>query len=832
MLVIRQAIRTLLKSPFTTSIAVLSLALGIGANSAVFSLYKQLLLTALPVPAPEELVNLVSPGPRPGAVSTSIAGGADAVFSVPMFRDLERMSQVFTGVAAHRNFTANLAYRGQTLNDQGMLVSGSYFPVLGLQPAIGRLFTPDDDRVPGGHPFVVLSYDYWQRRFGLSPGVINDTLVVNGQALTIIGVAPSTFTGTTTGRWPQVFVPLTMRQQMVPSSAPLDNRRSYWAYLFARLKPGVTVERAEAAINVAYRGILADIEAPLQTGVSAQVLTQFKAKRVRLQDGSRGQSQVQRQLGTPLAMLIGVTGVVLLIACANIANLLLARAASRSIEMAVRLALGARPRQLLTQLLTESCLLGILAGASGIVVAFWTASVIGSYLPGAAATMLFSLDASVVIVAIVLSIGTGVLVGVFPALQSIRPDLVTTLKNQAGQPSGGRGAARFRATLVTGQIALSMALLVSAGLFAKSLANISRADLGFRTEQVVMFSVSPELNGYDAARARLLFERLEEELGAAPGVHSVSAASVALLSGRQSGDDVSVEGYPAGQDIERNASRNQIGPNFFQTLDIPLIAGRDFSAADTVSAPNVAIINEAFARKFNLPRNAVGKRMSTRTDPGAPLDIEIVGIVADAKYNEIKRDAPPQFFLPYKQDEDLEGMTFYVRTSGATDQLVTAIPSIVRRLDSNLPIERLRTMEAQVDGSVFIDKMIGTLSAVFAGLATLLAAIGLYGVLAYTVAQRTREIGLRMALGADATSIGGMVFRQVGRMTIAGTVIGLVAAIGLGYVARSLLFGLDAYEPTVFAAAVAILGLVAAAAGLIPAIRAARIDPMCALRHH
>ena len=824
---LKLAFRTLFKTPFVTAVAVLSLALGIGANAAIYSLFDQMLLRALPVLKPERLVNLSSPGPQPGSQSCNQAGDCDAVFSYAMFRDLENAESAFTGIAAHRVLGVNLSYRGQTQNGEGMLVSGSYFPLLGLRPALGRLFGPDDDRNQGGHPIAVLSHGYWEGRLGRNPDVIDQTIIVNGRTLTIIGVAPPGFAGTTLGARPLVFVPITMAAEMSPFFDRFTNRRAYWAYLFARLQPGVSIEQARTSINAVYRPIINDVEAPLQEGMSEATMERFRTKEIVLEDGRRGQSSVHGEARMPLILLFATTGIVLLIACANIANLLLARGANRSMEMAVRLSLGASRPRILSQLLTESFVLAALGGLASLLVARWTLALIGSILPpDASSTLLLQLRPSVVAFAAALAIGTGLLFGMFPALHATRPDLVSTIRANAGNIAGARAAARFRAGLVTAQIALSMALLISAGLFLKSLMNVSRVDLGLQVDNVVMFAISPLLNGYDGERSRVLFGRVEEELAALPGVTAVSASIVPVLGGSNWGSDVSVEGFERGPDTDSNSRFNQVGPDYFRTLGIPVISGREFSPGDVSGSLKVAIVNEAFARKFGLGREAVGKWMS---DSGDSLDTQIVGLVQDAKYSEVKDEVPPLFFSPYRQNEP-GFMTFYARTS-QPQQLLRAVPGLISSLDPNLPVEELKTMPQQVRENVFLDRMISILSTAFAALATVLAAVGLYGVLAYTVTQRTREIGVRMALGADGGRVRRLVLRQVSRMLLVGGVIGVGVALGLGRAASSLLFGLDGYDPAVVAAAAFVLSLFALGAGYIPALRASRVDPMKALRY-
>jgi len=548
-----------------------------------------------------------------------------------------------------------------------------------------------------------------------------------------------------------------------------------------------------------------------------------------LTDGRRGQSSMHKETKTPLTLLLATTGIVLLIACANIANLLLVRGAGRSLEMAVRLSLGATRWQLLRQLLTESCLLAVMGGAVSLLVAYWTLHLIASLLPGDTATTLhFGLQGSAVVFTALLSVVTGVLFGMFPALHSTRPDLATTIRAGTGKHSGARSAARFRSSLVTAQIALSMALLISAGLFVKSLRNVSQVDLGIRVDSMVTFSIEPELNGYDHAHARQLFARLHEQLAALPGVTGVTEALVPLLAGNNWGQDVSVEGFKKGPDTDANSRYNEVGPGYFKTLGIALMSGREFRPTDEVGTPKVAIVNQAFAKKFGLGSDAVGKRMS---DGGDTLNMEIVGLIRDAKYSEVKQDIPPVFFEPTLQDTSLGFSYFYVRTSRGTQQLLTAIPRVVKSLDPNLPVEQLKTMTQQVKENVFLGRLISTLTAAFALLATLLAAVGLYGVLAYSVAQRTREIGVRMALGADGGKVQLMVLRQVALMTLIGGVIGIAGAIALGRAAQSLLFELKGHDPAVMVISAVVLTAVALASGYIPALRASRIDPVQALRY-
>jgi predicted permease len=818
--------RRLINKPFITAVAVISLGLGIGANAAIFSLFEQILFRPLPVAQPERLVNLSAPGPSPGPNLCNIAGGCWSVFSYAMLRDLQLEQEVFVDIAGHRSIDANLAIDGLTLSGQVMMVSGSYFPVLGIQPALGRLLGPADDRTIGANFVAVLSYGYWQDQIGGDPDIIGQRIVINGHPMAIIGVAPREFEGTTLGVDPSVYVPISMAGQIWRGFNDVENRGLDWLYLFARLKPGVTMMQAEAGINSIYRSIINEVEAPILEGLGAQTMARFRAKEIVLSEGDRGQSSIHERTRTPLILSFFITGIVLLIACANIANLLLVRAATRQREFRIRLALGASRRHLVAQLLIESCLLAVIGGIASLAFAQWTLAGIGALLPAEIIpTLDFRLNLSVLLFTAGLAIGTGLLFGIFPALQSTRQDPGTTIRPDTGHPSGARTAARLRSSLVVTQIALSMALLVSAGLFIRGIVNLNRIDLGLEPGNVVTFGLSPALNGYESARTLALFERVEEEFSMIPGVTSVAASGVRLLAHGNWGTDVTVEGSDVGPEADRYSRFNLVSPGYFRTLGISLLAGRAFTTADDASAPRVAIVNEAFARKFNLGRDVIGKYIGDGDKP----DIRIVGLVQDAKYSSATDQAPPQYFLPYRQG-GAGSMYFYIRTSLSPESLIRRIPDVIAELDPNLPLKNLMTLPMQVRQNTILDRIISTLASAFAALATLLAAIGLYGVLAYTVAQQTREIGVRMALGADRGHVRLMVLKRVAVMLAVGGVVGIVAALGLGRLAGSLLYEVEGHDPLAIIAATIVLALVALGAGYLPARQASRIEPMEALR--
>ena len=835
---LRYALRSLTRRPLVTAVAVLSLALGIGVNAAIFSVFERLILRQLPVPEPDRLVNVASPGPRPGSRSTGDGGHVDAIFSYPLFRDLERLDVGALRIAAHRDFGANLAYKGQTSDAEGVLVSGLYFPALGLTPALGRLLGPDDDRVQGGHSVVVLSHDYWSTRFGGDPTVLDDTLIVNGEPMTIVGVAPEGFSGNTSLDRPQVFVPLMMAERALrdPQWNGMTARNNHWLYLFARLDSGVSRTQAEGLINVPFAGLIRDVEYPaLRSGMGDRDRELFQKRRIVLEEGAHGRDSSRAETQALLLFMFAITVFVLAIACANVANLLLTRAADRATEISVRLSIGASSGRLVRLLLVEACVLGVAGGLGALVVARMTISGLLAMMPADDVAMLnFEINTAVLVFALALGVGTSLLFGLFPALHGVRSALTAGLHAQPGRTTGSRAANHFRTTLATSQIALATALLAMAGLFVVSLANLAREELGIRREGLVAFRLSPYLNGYSPERARALFERVEDELGAIPGVVGVTASTVAILSNSNWNNNITVEGFDAGPDTDTHVSVARVGTDYFRTLGIRLLAGRELTRADTQSTPRVAIVNEAFGRKFNLGSGVIGTRLALGAGGNRPLDIEIVGLVRDAKYSEVREPAPPQLILAYRQPDAREAgigsLTFYTRTTSDTRALIGAVPSLVARIDANLPIVNLRTMDDQIWDNTAKDRVLGILSSSFAALATLLAAIGLYAVLAYGVAQRLREIGIRMALGARPSDVRWLVLSQVGRITIVGGTIGVALALGLGRLGQAMLFGVDGADTAIIGGAVLLVLGIAFAAGALPTRRASLVNPVEALR--
>ena len=820
----RYGLRTLATAPAFTLVVVLTLALGIGANTAIFSLTDQVLLRLLPVKAPDRLVMLDGPGAFQGRTFNR------ATFSYPMYRDFRDQNTVFDGVLARFPAPITLMADGQAERVSGELVSGNYFDVLGVRAHIGRTFTPDDDRTPGGHPIVMLSHHYWTRRFGADPRVLNRAVTLNGLPMTIVGVTPPGFYGIVVGENPDVMIPVAMKAQMTPTWDDLQNRKSRWLTIMARLKDGVSREQAEASMNVLYRQIneqeINEIKNP-----SATFRQRFVTKHLFLNAGAKGQSDLRNDFSTPILVLMGMVGLVLLIACANVANLLLARGAARQKEVAIRLALGASRGAIVRQRLVESLLLSGAGAALGLVFAWWTSSLLLRTLPfdEAARTLSAAPDARVVAFALAASLATAILFGLAPALQSTRPMLTTTLKDESGSVVGGTGHARFRKSLVVAQVCLSVLLLAGAALFARSLYNLKTLNPGFQADQLLSFSINPALNGYPPARSLVVFQRLEEELARLPDVRAATAAVIPLMTNSDWSSTVKVEGYTPKEGEDMNPNVNGVGPGYFSTMGQPLIGGREFTVKDGAGAPPVAIINETMAKYFFGRDNAVGRRIGWGRSKAT--DMEIVGVVKDSRTSSLRREVPRFVYIPYMQEEEIGPMTFYVRSRGDAARVGASVREAALRVDPNLPIYEMKTMTTVMDELLFVERMVAALSIAFGALATLLAAIGLYGVMSYSVARRTREIGIRMALGAERASVLWLVLKEVSLMIVAGVALGVPLAIGLGRIVQSQLFELSARDPIALAGAAALLAFVALAAGYLPARRATRVDPMLALRY-
>jgi predicted permease len=835
---LRYAFRALRKSPVFTTVAVLSLALGIGANTAIFTLLDQILLRLLPVKDASRLVLLTMVGRHYGS-----NWGANAI-SYPMYRDFQDHNEVFSGMFCRFPWSASLTFGGQTERVEAELVSGSYFPVLGVGAAIGRTLTPDDDQTTNGHPVAVLSYDYWKVRFAGDPQILGQNVIVNNHSMTVVGVAQAGFDGVGLGNAAKIFLPVTMQPDLMPMNRDyLKDRRQRWVNSFGRLKPGVSQTQAKAALQPFMHSMLEmEVREPAFRNASDIVRQEFLKCFIDVLPGSQGQSYVRRQLSTPLWVLTAMTGTVLLIACANLANLLLARATGREKEVAVRLAIGASRGRMIGQLLTESLLLAALGGIAGAVFAFAADKLlVGAYLPPDSQGLKISAlpDLRILSFTMAISAVTGLLFGLVPAIRATKPDIAPTLKDQAGAVVGG-GHVGLRKSLVAAQVTLSLLLLIGAGLFLKSLNNLRNLGPGFSVDRLIGFNVDPSLNGYTSDRSKLFYQQLTDNLAAVPGVRSVGLASMRILENNEWDNWVTVEGYTPRAGDRPDVFMNSIGPNYFGTLGVPVVAGRDFTTQDTQEvlhnppdfwSPTKVIINESLAKKYFSGRNPLGRHLGFGIDPGTKLDLEIVGVVKDIKYMNVRNVIPEQAFVPYLAGHYVSQMTVYVRTALDPDQLFPVLRTRVREMDPNLPIYAMRTTQEQLDNSLTTERMIASLSIAFGILATLLATIGLYGVMAYTVARRTREIGIRMALGALAGNVIWMVMREVLFLVMIGVVVGVPAALGLTRLVRSQLYGVDSYDASTLALATLGLAAIACLAGYLPALRASRVDPIRALRY-
>jgi predicted permease len=827
---LRYAVRTLVKNPGFAFVAVLTLALGIGANTAIFSLTDQILLRHLPVVKPEELVVLRSPGPKRGRLWSD--GDGAASFSYPLYKELRDRNNVFSGLLARFAVSASVAGDGQTESADGELVSGNYFEVLGVRAALGRVFTDDDDRAPGEGAIVVLSHGYWTRRFGADPGILNKTLVVNGMPMPIVGVTQPGFSGVQVGQTPDIFIPITMKARLTPNWDGLNDHKDYWVAILGRLKPGLSRAQAQEGFSPVYRRILED-ELPLMGGFSAETRQRFLDQKMILDSGAQGRPILQREAREPILILMGMVGLVLLIACANVANLLIARGAVRQREIAIRMALGAGRRRLVRQFLVESMVLSASGGVAGLLIAWWTISALVGAIPDSFGALGLSpeLDSRLLLFNVGLSILTGILFGLGPAVRSTRLNIEGTLREQGTSVSSSVSQVRFRKGLVVSQIVLTTVLLVGAGLFAQSLSNLKWLDLGMRTDNLITFSIAPELNGYSPEKTVALFDRLRDRVAALPGVESVSAAAIPVFTDSNSGANITIEGYKPQDSEEMNVAQNWVGPGYFSTMGIPLVEGREFTAADAAGGPKVAIINATMARRFFADRSPVGERFAFGAGDDVRPDIQIVGVVKDSKHATVRDKERPFVYVPYAQLNVLGRGTFYVLTGREVGAVGPELRREVQSLDSNLPMSNLKTLNQQVDESIFTDKFLTFLSMCFALLAAMLASLGLYGVMAYTVTRRTREIGIRMALGAGRGAVSWLILREVVILALAGLVVGLPAAYALGRLTESLLFGVKASDPVVFVAATLLLSCAVMLGGYLPARKAASTDPLEALRY-
>ena len=827
---LRYALRTFRKSPVFVAVAILSLAFGIGANTAIFTLVDQLLLRLLPVKDPNQLVLFWGRGPHYGS------NNGRYKLSYPMYEDFRDHNQVFNGVFCRWETSMSIAAEGKTERVDGELVSGSYFPVLGVGPALGRLFNPDDDKTPGGAPYAVLSYRYWLSRFAGRPDVIGKKILVNGYPITIVGVSQAGFDGTDPGKSPQVRVPVMMKAQMDPVGNSFEynftSRRGRWINVFGRLKPGVTLEQAKASLQPFFHQMLEmEVQQKDFARAAPEVRQRFLTMWIELLPASKGDSELRRQFSSALLVLTAIVGLVLLIACANVANLLIARATARQKEIAVRLALGASRSRICSQLLTESLLLAMAGGIGALAMAIWIDQALLGFLPAHDSLMAVSSapDWRILAFNFAVSLLTGIIFGLVPALQSTRPQLAGTLKDQVGSIAGGTSVG-LRKALVAAQVTLSLLLLIGAGLFIRSLKNLKDLDPGFRTDNLVEFDVNPTMQGYKPERSLDFYRQLQEQLDALPGVESSGFAVIPILAGDEWDNSIAIEGFSHKPTETPDPHMQFISPDYFKTMNIPVIAGRDFRMSDNRTAPKVCIVNEKFAKRYFKDGNALGRHIGMGGNPGTKLDIEIVGVARDTKYESMRDEIPIEVYEPIHQVNFVIGVTAYVRTSRPPEQAFLGIRRVVNGLDPNMPVAFMKTLDKQQEESLITERLVASLSTGFGMLATLLAAIGLYGVMAYMVAQRTREIGVRMALGAETGDVVWLVMKEVLLLAGIGIAIGLPSAWALTRFAKSQLYGIQPNDALSIALATAGIALVAIVSGYIPARRATLVDPMRALR--
>jgi predicted permease len=820
------AFRTFAKAPLFVAVAVLSLALGIGANTAIFSLTDQILVRMLPVKDPQQLVLLSAVGQHYGGNM-----GWNRI-SYPMYQDFRDHNSVFSGMFCFREAEFSLSYTGRTERVSGEFVSGNYFPVLGIKAALGRLFTAEDDKIQGGHPVAVLSYGFWQRRFAGSPGVIGQKLIINGFPFTVVGVIQPGFSGTDPGSAPEVRVPVMMSRKLT-AYLDLNNRRVRWVTVFGRMKPGVSLPEAKASLQPFFHQILQmEVKQKEFAKASPYMKQQFLKMSMDVLPASKGRSYMRRQFSEPLLVLMATVVLVLLIACANIANLLIARATSRQKEIAVRLALGSGRRRIVSQLLVESLLLSITGGIAGLGLAVWSDKALISFLPPSSTPLNISSmpDWRILTFSFVLSVLTAIIFGLVPALQSTRPDVASTLKDQAGAVTSG-ASTLMRKVLVTVQIALALLLLIGAGLFVRSLRNLKDLDPGFHTANLLAFKVNPTLNGYKEDRTKKFYLRLKEAMETLPGVQTAALAVVPVLEGDEWDQWVTIDSYSPKTGELPDPHMNFVSPDYFKTMEIPLLTGRDFRRTDVLESSKVCIVNETFVKKYFGTINAEGHRIGMGIDPGTKTDITIVGVARNTKYESMRDEIPPEVFRPNQQMDFATGMVAYLRTTLDPQQIFTSVRRRVHDLDSNLPVFDMITLERQMEHSLITERLVALLSTGFGFLATLLAAVGLYGVMAFAVARRTREIGIRLAIGATGKNVLWLVLSEVLVLLGIGVAIALPSAWALTQTVRSRLYGVQPSDPVSIAAAVLAISVVAVLAGFLPAHRATRVDPVCALRY-
>ncbi len=830
---LKYGLRSLVKRKGFAAIAVLTLALGIGANTAIFTLVNAVMLKSLPVSHPEQLV-----------LFSDTTGEGTSVHDVPMTGEWKRFTyasylyfrdhnQSFQDLTAFRSGESRLSVRRGAVQGaaatraSGHLVAGNYFSLLGVNPLRGRLLTPEDDK-PSAAPAAVLSYRYWDQELNRDPSIVGQTFIVNGTNFTVVGIAPQEFFGVRVRQPPDFWLPLAFHPQVELRKSFLDNDQVSFLGLLGRLKPGVSLAQAQAGINLQLRQYLTELAGSKLTEERQRGIQNTYIK---LAEGYGGISGLRALYSKPLHMLMAIVGMVLLIACANVGSLLLARATARKAEISLRMALGASRWRIIRQLLTESMLLAAVGGICGVLLAQWGVTILVNLV--AKETPLDTRpDSGVLAFTVAVSIVAGLLFGLVPAIRASKTDLATAMKEKARTRSR-LGRFSLSSAMVVLQVGLSMVLLTGAGLFARSLLNLQRENVGFDRSNILLLGIDPRLAGYKPAELPALYQQILDRLGSQPNVRSVSMATYSPMSGSHRGSSIEIPGYTPQPDENVVVEDMLAGPKYAETLGIPLLRGRDLEIRDNVSAPRVALVNEAFAKRYYKDQNPVGRNFTfdDETDNGKML--EIVGVVGDVKTEDAREKQEPAVYRPILQiaDEAAYTVNIQLRTTGDPNSFAQPARQIINSVDDKIPIFGVTTLDDQVHGTLQQDRLIAQLVSFFGALALMLACIGLYGVMAHGVARRTNEIGIRMALGARGGNIAWMILRETMTLVLLGLVIGVPTALFAARFISAQLFGLQPADPTALIGAGLVLTLVALLAGYVPARRASRVNPLNALRY-
>jgi predicted permease len=829
---IRYALRQLRKSPGFTAVAVITLALGIGANTAIFTVVNALLLEMLPVKNPQQLVVVGDPS----RVNSRYGGSPRVdIFSYLLYKDLRDRNSVFTALAAGATDDSTEINTGQaTPSDDKTtvrMVSGNYFSLLGLEPAAGRLFSSSDETQENANPLVVIGHAYWRHKFAFSKAIIGKQIHLNGYPFTVVGVAPSGFDGDVVGQQMDLYVPLTMQPEIVRGRHWLNMADDHWLSLIGRLKPNLTIAQAEANVNVVFQqAVQGDYGAALSSDDRNAIRDLHL--RIPVVAGEGGLSKIRNVYRMPLLVLTALVGLVLLIACVNVASLLLARASTRNREIAMRLAIGASRRRILQQLLVEDLLLGLCGGLAGCLFATWGVRVLLSLL-GSGTVLNVLLNARVLGFASAVSLLTVVLFGIVPGLRALRVQLLPSLNDASRSTPGTRSRFGWGKGLITGQIALAVLVLFAASLLVRSFQNLMALKFGYDRDHLIIAKLDPISAGYSSERMKLLAERLANQLTSTPQVRAVTYSTNGLFGGSEQGDAIIVPGFKPSSPQGRVAMEDYVGPDYFRSIGVPLVAGREIETQDTETSTRVAVVNEAMVQYFFAGQNPIGRQFKIDDPDWVDKSITIIGISRDDidHATQIHEKMNPRFYLAYQQMPDPIQIIIEVRVGGDLSAVMGDIRKQIEAAAPAVPLSFIKSLDLLLNESAANQIALAKMSSFFAGLALMLACIGLYGVMAYTVASRTREIGVRIALGAKRSDIARLITRESLLIVSLGIVIGLPLALLSSRVLRSLLFGLSSADPLSLIAVVPLLGFAAGLASFVPARRAAKVDPMVALRY-